>query len=203
MLKTIEKADFHLRTGFVGTPLLNPVLSKFGRSDLAYRLLFTESYPSWLYPINQGATTMWERWNSYSHKDGFGDVNMNSFNHYAYGAIGQWMYKEVAGLWHDENSAGYKNIIFAPKPSAKMRFAAVNLETPYGLAASSWKRTDGVLEWSIIIPPNSTGTITIPTKNVASVRINGDPLPKNCKLENGYPVLSKASGKYKIHLREQ
>ncbi|MBO5254302.1 MAG: family 78 glycoside hydrolase catalytic domain [Opitutales bacterium] len=204
LLKTIERADFHLRTGFVGTPLLNPVLTKFGRSDLAYRLLLTETYPSWLYPINQGATTMWERWNSYSHKDGFGDVNMNSFNHYAYGAIGQWMYKDVAGLWNDENAAGYKNVIFAPNLTNKMSFATATLQTPYGLASSSWKRTDGVIEWNIVIPPNSTGTIKIPTKNVASVRINGDPLKKDCSLEDGYPVLSKVvSGKYKIHLREK
>ncbi len=204
LVKAIERADNHLRTGFVGTPLLNPVLTKFGRTDLAYKLLFTETYPSWLYPINQGATTMWERWNSYSHKDGFGDVNMNSFNHYAYGAIGQWMYKDVAGLWYDENAVGFKNIIFAPKPTTLMGFATASKETPYGLASSSWKRTDGVLEWNVVVPPNATGTIVFPTKNVASIRINGAPLAKDCKLQDGYPVLEKVkSGKYQILLREK
>jgi alpha-L-rhamnosidase len=89
---------------------------------------------------------------------------MNSFNHYAYGAIGQWMYKEVAGLWHDENAPGYKNIIFAPNLTDKMSFASATQQTPYGLASSSWKRTDGIVEWNIVVPPNATGKIKIPTK---------------------------------------
>ncbi len=202
LVKSIERADYHLRTGFVGTPLLNLVLSKFGKHDLAYRLLFTETYPSWLYPINQGATTMWERWNSFSLKDGFGDVNMNSFNHYAYGAIGQWLYKDVAGLWYDENKAGFKNIIFAPNPTNKMRFASASKETPYGLASSSWKRTDGILQWNVTIPPNATGTLVIPTKNVASIRINGEPLAKDCKKLGGFPMLENVkAGKYQILFR--
>ena len=204
LLKAIERADTHLRTGFVGTPLLNPVLTRFGRSDIAYELLFKESYPSWLYPINQGATTMWERWNSYSHKDGFGDVNMNSFNHYAYGAVGQWLYKDVAGLWHDESAAGYKSIMFAPNPSKKMSFASASNETAYGMASSSWKRSDGVLEWNVVIPPNATGTLVFPTANLDSIRINGDSLAKGTpRRADGRPVLSGVkSGEYRILLRE-
>lgn len=203
LVKTIKRANMHLRTGFVGTPLLNPVLSKFGRSDIAYQLLFTETYPSWLYPINQGATTMWERWNSFSLEEGFGDVNMNSFNHYAYGAIGQWLYKDVAGLWHDESAAGYKNIIFAPQPSPRMSFASATQQTPYGAASSSWKRSDGVLEWNVVIPPNATGTLKIPTSLPESVRINGESLAKNTPLENGKPILENVkSGSYRIFLRE-
>lgn len=205
LVKAIERADWHLRTGFVGTPLLNPVLTRFGRSDIAYKLLLKETYPSWLFSINQGATTMWELWNSYSHKDGFGDVNMNSFNHYAYGAIGQWLYKDVGGLWNDENNPGYKNIIFAPNPTRDLSFASVSLQTPYGRASSLWQRTDSVLVWTVVVPPNATGTIKIPTDNVSSVRVNGEPLRGGSyALENGRPVISGAkSGKYQILMREK
>lgn len=203
LLRAIERADNHLRTGFVGTPLLNPVLTRFGRPDVAFDLLFKQTYPSWLYPINQGATTMWERWNSYSLKDGFGDVNMNSFNHYAYGAIGQWLYKDVAGLWHDEAAPGYKNIIFAPNITPKMSFASATNNTPYGVASSSWKQTDGVIEWNVVIPPNATGTIVFPTKNADSIRINGDPLAKGTPLRDGKPILKGVKpGKYRILLRQ-
>lgn len=202
-LKTLERADYHLRTGFVGTPLINAVLTKFGRSDLAYRLLFTETYPSWLYTVNQGATTMWERWNSFSKKDGFGDANMNSFNHYAYGAIGQWLYGDVAGLWNDESAAGYKNIVFAPKTSEKLSFASASLETPYGRAASSWRRSDGVLEWTVAIPPNATGTLHLPTKKLDTVRVNGEPLNLRAGSDAAGGVLKGVkSGEYRILLRE-
>ena len=201
-LKTLEAANYHLRTGFVGTPLLNSVLTKYGRADLAYRLLFTETYPSWLYPINQGATTMWERWNSYSHKDGFGDVNMNSFNHYAYGAIGQWMYEHVAGLWHDENNAGFKNTVFAPKLTDKMSFASATKQTPYGKTASFWRRENGMIEWFVKIPPNSTGTLKFPTKNVASIKINNKALA-GYEIENDQPVLKNVkAGDYAISFKE-
>ena len=171
----LERDNMHLNTGFVGTPLLNLVLTKFGRMDLAYRLLNNETYPSWIYPINQGATTMWERWNSYSHENGFGDAGMNSFNHYAYGAVGHWMYKDVAGLWLDESKPGYKNIIFAPKPGGGLTFAAASHETPYGLASSSWKLSDGVFEWTVRIPANATGTLVFPTAKAEAIRINGFP----------------------------
>jgi alpha-L-rhamnosidase len=114
LIHLIEAADGHLRTGFVGTPLLNRVLTRFGHTDLAYSILLKETYPGWFFSIRQGATTMWERWNSYSHADGFGDAGMNSFNHYAYGAIGQWLYETVAGLAPLE--PGYKAFSVAPEP---------------------------------------------------------------------------------------
>lgn len=109
-----------------------------------------------------GATTMWERWNSYSREAGFGDAGMNSFNHYAYGAIGQWLYKSVAGIWRDESAPGYKNIIFNPKPGGGFTFASATHETPYGFAASSWKLSDGVMEWQITIPPKLDGHGGVP-----------------------------------------
>ena len=204
LIRAIERTGNHLRTGFVGTPLLNPVLTRFGRSDVAYKLLFNETYPSWLYSINKGATTMWEHWNGISEKGEFEDPKMNSFNHYAYGAIGKWLYKDVAGLWHDENAAGYKNIMFAPNPSKKMSFASASNETPYGRASSSWCRKNGVLEWSVVIPPNATGTLVFPTANFDSIKINGRHLPKGTpRRTDGRPVLSGAkSGNYRILMGE-
>lgn len=203
LIKTLEKTNYHLDTGFVGTPLLNPVLTRFGRNDLAYRLVNNKTYPSWLYPITQGATTMWERWNSYSHKDGFGSVGMNSFNHYGYGAIGQWLYRTVAGIWYDKNQVGYKNILFEPKPYGDFNFAGATHETPYGTATSSWKISDGVMEWTVIIPPNSTGTLTFPTKKPKTIRVNGMPIaPDLFKTSTeGLPQLQLGSGTYQMLLR--
>ncbi len=205
LVEALKRDNWHLNTGFVGTPLLNPVLARFGRMDIAYKLLNNETYPSWLYPINQGATTMWERWNSYSHKDGFGDVNMNSFNHYAYGAIGQWLYKDVAGIWNDENAAGYKNIIFAPKPGGGLNFASASNITPYGDAASRWKISDGVMEWTVLIPPNATGTVIFPTKDIRSIRVDGNrPDEKSLTTIDSYPAIKNLpSGEYKILLRPE
>ncbi|MEM9526492.1 MAG: family 78 glycoside hydrolase catalytic domain [Bacteroidota bacterium] len=160
LLAQIEAADYHLRTGFLGTPLLAPVLDRYGHTDLAYRLLFTESYPSWFYSIDQGATTMWERWNSYSHENGFETAGMNSFNHYAYGAIGQWMYERVAGIAHLE--PGYRKIEFAPIPGGPLKQAAATHESPYGHIASSWTLTDDTFKHTITVPPNTTGQIVVP-----------------------------------------
>ena len=192
LLKAIERADFHLNTGFVGTPLINPVLTRFGRSDIAYRLLNNETYPSWLYPINQGATTMWERWNSYSHEKGFGDAGMNSFNHYAYGAIGQWLYKDAASLWHDESAPGYKNIIFAPKLGGGLTCAKATKQTPYGLAESNWKIEGKNFIWKVRVPANSTASLALP-EGLEGAIINSKPLPDGlAKLKSGsYEIRAK------------
>ena len=131
----------------------------FGHADLAYSILFRTTYPGWFYSIEQGATTMWERWNSYSKAEGFGKASMNSFNHYAYGAIGEWMYESVAGLQAVE--PGYKRIRFSPQPGSQLDHAEATLETPYGTASSAWKRSDGKIRYTITVPPNTTGEFTI------------------------------------------
>nr|MCU0750905.1 glycoside hydrolase family 78 protein [Akkermansiaceae bacterium] len=138
LVRLVGDAGGHLRTGFLGTPLLAPVLDRFGHTDLAYQVLFKENYPSWFYSIHQGATTMWERWNSYSHENGFGDAGMNSFNHYAYGAIGQWMHERIAGLAPDTAQPGYKHFFIQPAPGGPLTSARAELMTPYGKASSAW-----------------------------------------------------------------
>lgn len=162
LVRLLGEADGHLRTGFLGTPLLAPVLDRFGHTDLAYQVLFKESYPSWFYSIHQGATTMWERWNSYSHADGFGDAGMNSFNHYAYGAIGQWMHERIAGLAPDPAQPGYKHFFIQPAPGGPLTSARAELQTPYGKASSAWILKNGTLNVEAIVPPNTTATFMLP-----------------------------------------
>lgn len=170
LVNDIEGRKWHLSTGFVGTPLLAPVLTKFGRVDVAYKLLCQTTYPSWLYPILQGdATTMWERWNSYSKKTGFGDVGMNSFNHYAYGAIGEWMYNTVAGIELDPNIPGYKHIIIRPHPGGGLTAAQGTLRTRYGNVGCAWKIEAGELKVAVLIPPNTRATVYIPGLKVNKV----------------------------------
>lgn len=190
-LKALKRDNLYLDTGFVGTPLLAGVLSKFGRSDLAYKIVQNEGYPSWIYSINQGATTMWERWNSFSHERGFGEASMNSFNHYAYGSIGKWLYANAAGINYDENAVGYKNIIFAPEiGGVGFDYAAATFQSPYGKVVSSWSVKGGKCVWNVSVPPNSTGTLVIPAKNVNGVMLNGKPVDSLTQ--------NVASGDYKV-----
>ena len=162
LVRLVGEADGHLRTGFLGTPYLVRALDEVGRPDLAYDLLFQETYPSWFYPINQGATTMWERWNSYTLDQGFGNASMNSFNHYAYGAIGQWMYERVAGLAPDPANPGYKHFFVRPLVGKQLDSARAELETPYGKASSAWEKKNGKVTMDIVVPPNTTATIEFP-----------------------------------------
>jgi alpha-L-rhamnosidase len=167
LARLVSEADGHLRTGFLGTPYLARVLDENDHASLAAELLFKETYPSWFYSINQGATTMWERWNSYTRDKGFGDVKMNSFNHYAYGAIGQWMYERVAGLAPDPAHPGYKHFFVRPLIVRQLDSARAELETPYGKAASGWVKRNGKVAISVVVPPNTTATVVFPDSRKA------------------------------------
>jgi alpha-L-rhamnosidase len=163
----------HLTTGFVGTPYLCHVLSRCGYTDLAYRLLNRQDYPSWLYPVKQGATTIWERWDGLKPDGSFQDPGMNSFNHYAYGAIGEWMYRVVAGLEIDSQEPGYKHVLVQPQPGGGLASAEARLETLYGEAASGWAVTEGKVTVSATVPPNAHGTIRLPAATLAGVTEGG------------------------------
>lgn len=162
LVSDIERRGWHLSTGFVGTPFLAPVLTRFGRLDVAYKLLMQETYPGWFYSIKQGATTMWERWNSYTHEKGFGDAGMNSFNHYAYGAIGQWMYDTIAGIGLDETAPAYKRIVLRPQPGGGLTWAKGSLMSMHGLIESAWKIDGGKFGYAVKIPANTTATVHLP-----------------------------------------
>lgn len=162
LLRLIEEADGHLRTGFLGTPYIAKVLDRAGHPDVSYSLLFKETYPSWFFSINQGATTMWERWDSYTHEKGFHPQKMNSFNHYAYGAIGEWMYERVAGLAVDPANPGYKHFFVRPVIGGPLTSARAELETGYGTAVSGWELDGDTLTMEVVVPPNTTATIEFP-----------------------------------------
>lgn len=162
LVQNIRQYGNHLTTGFLGTPYLCHVLSRYGYTDVAYQLLLQETYPSWLYPVKMGATTIWERWDGIKPDSTFQTPGMNSFNHYAYGAIGDWMYKSIAGINPDRDSPGYKHIIIAPQPGGGLTHARASLETLYGPVAAGWAIKEGTITVDVTIPANTTATITLP-----------------------------------------
>ncbi|GAA5482243.1 family 78 glycoside hydrolase catalytic domain [Haloferula sargassicola] len=198
--RMLEESEGHLRTGFLGTPLLAPVLDRFGRTDLAYTALFKESYPSWFYSIRQGATTMWERWNSYSHEDGFGNPGMNSFNHYAYGAIGQWMYERIAGLAPDPAQPGYRHLFIQPQPGKPLDRARTELKTPYGLASSGWKKTGDGMELEAVIPPNTTATLRLAPADGKTLKVSREGKSATLRMVDGLAELDLPPGSYRMHV---
>jgi alpha-L-rhamnosidase len=167
------KTRGHLTTGFLGTPYLCHVLTRFGHADVAYRLLNREEYPSWLYPVKRGATTIWERWDGQKPDGSFQDPGMNSFNHYAYGAIGEWMYRVVAGLELDPKEPGYRHVLAQPRPGGGLASAEARLVTPYGEAASGWALAGDSLTVSVTVPPNAHGTVRLPAATLAGVTEGG------------------------------
>ena len=186
----------HLTTGFVGTPLLCKTLSAIGRDDLAFMLLNNKKYPSWLYPVLQGATTIWERWDGQKPDGTFQDVGMNSFNHYAYGAIGEWIYRHVAGIDIDPKNPGYKHILLAPHPGGGLKNADATIQTLYGKVASSWKFENGDFTYEVSIPANTSATITLPYAKGELVLQNGLPVKAGYIQNNNNVQLNLGSGKY-------
>ncbi len=192
----------HLTTGFVGTPLLCQTLSAIGRDDLAFMLLNRKKYPSWLYPVTQGATTIWERWDGQKPDGSFQDVGMNSFNHYAYGAIGEWLYKHVAGLDLDPQNPGYKHLLLYPHPGGALTKATAEFNSMYGIIKSSWKLEDSKFTYDVTVPSNTTATVTLPNADKAKVTINQISLTgcKECNAEQkgDNTVVQLGSGNYQF-----
>jgi alpha-L-rhamnosidase len=156
----VAKRNGHLSTGFVGASYLNPELTLGGRTDIAYQLMAQTSWPSWLYSVTKGATTIWERWDGWTEEKGFQDPGMNSFNHYAYGAIGAWMYDTILGIQSVE--PGFSKFRLAAKPGGKLTWAKGHLDTAYGPIESSWKVDGSKFTWDIAVPPNTTATVVTP-----------------------------------------
>lgn len=163
----------HLRTGFVGTPYLNFALSKNGRNDLAYTLLLNDDYPSWLYAVKLGATTIWERWNSILPDGKISSTGMNSLNHYAYGAIAEWMYRTVAGINPLEEAPGFRKVLLAPKPDFRLQHARATLNSAAGLYESGWSFDEqGGLTMQFSIPFNCSASVCLPRADMDSVTMN-------------------------------
>ena len=167
----------HLTTGFVGTPLLCKTLSANGYQDLAFMLLNRKEYPSWLYPVTQGATTIWERWDGQKPDGTFQDVGMNSFNHYAYGAIGEWLYRYVAGIDIDPKTPGYKHILLEPHPGGGLTNADAKFTSLYGEVESNWKIDGTNFIYQVMIPANTTAQVTLPGAKAGQIMVNGQSMP--------------------------
>ena len=190
----------HLTTGFVGTPLLCKTLSAHGYEDLAFMLLNRQKYPSWLYPVTQGATTIWERWDGQKPDGSFQDVGMNSFNHYAYGAIGEWLYRHVAGLDLDPEMPGYKHILLAPHPGGGLTNANAEFLSIYGKIKSGWKLEGKDFVYEVTVPANTTATVTLPAAKADQVTVNAlamtASIKENLKQTDKGVSLKVGSGSY-------
>lgn len=177
LAKYVEEQKHHLTTGFVGTPYLCHVLTDNGYHELAVKLVQQEEYPSWLYSVNQGATTIWEHWDGLKPDGTFWSEDMNSFNHYAYGAVGDWLYRAVAGLDMDESAPGYKRILFRPRPDSGLTYAKAAYESAYGAIRSEWRlESDGTVQYEFEIPANTTAVVLLRGASAESAVVNGSPL---------------------------
>ncbi len=202
LVANIEANGWRLKTGFLGVSYLNPALTDTGHNDVAYRLLEQEEYPSWLYPVLQGATTIWERWNSYTLESGFGPVGMNSFNHYSYGSIIEWVYKDLLGIERDEANPGYKHIILQPTFGGTLTYAKGSYDSVYGTIVSDWAlENDSVFVYNATVPANTTATLYLPAAEGTSITEGGVNAADAegvtfVKMENGTAVYELESGSY-------
>jgi alpha-L-rhamnosidase len=163
----------HLTTGFLGVSCLLPALCSEGRLDMAYRVFLQDTFPSWLFSVKQGATTIWERWDGWTPEKGFQDPHMNSFNHYSLGSCGEWMFNTVAGIGLDPDQPGFKHIIIRPQPGGGLTHAGASYDSVRGKILTQWILQDGNFSLHVTIPPNTTATVELPTKDFRAVRESG------------------------------
>jgi alpha-L-rhamnosidase len=195
----------HLRTGFVGTPYLCRVLSGIGAKNLAYRLLLNEDFPSWLYAVNLGATTIWERWDSLSPDGSVSSTGMNSFNHYACGSIVEWMYRDMCGLnpsSGDDKNTGFRHALITPKPDKSLKWAKARYRSAAGFYESDWHIDEtGRLTIEIVIPFNASARVVLDDAELGELLINGQPLTCGEQIENRVE-LTLGAGRYRIEYLE-
>ena len=165
----VRESGYHIRTGFVGTPLICDALCSTGHYVAAYRLLMQQESPSWLYPVTMGATTVWERWDSMLPDGSINPGEMTSFNHYAFGAVADWMQRTIGGLTPTE--PGYRRMEIRPRPGGGLTHAQTRHITPYGMAECSWKIEGGKIDLNVIVPPNTTALVTLPGSDMAPVEV--------------------------------
>jgi alpha-L-rhamnosidase len=170
LVDTIRAADWHLTTGFVGVGYLLPVLSSAGHTDVAYRLLAQRTFPSWRYMIDRGATTIWERWDGWSEERGFQSAWMNSFNHYALGSVGEWLYRFILGIDQAPGTAGFGRLLLRPHPGGSLDRAGGSYESVRGLIRAGWERAGGRFSYRVEVPPNARASVHVPSAAAAEVR---------------------------------
>ena len=157
------------------------VLPQYGYTDLAYTLFTQTEYPSWGYSVVNGSTSIWERWNSYTVEEGFNDPSMNSFSHYAYGSVAEWMFSQAAGIQSD--GPGFRELIIKPEIGQGMDFLEASYESINGLIATRWEKQQDTLELQVSVPANTVAQVYLPTADMTAVRESGQPLSKLTGLE--------------------
>jgi len=195
LVADIEKRDWHLSTGFLGTPFLLFTLANHGRADVAYRLLMNETYPSWGYMLSKGATTWWERWNGDT-----GDPAMNSYNHYAFGSVVAWVYRSVVGIDTTAAAPGYREIVIHPHLDSRLTYARGEYQSIYGKIVSDWKGTPaGPFVLDVTIPANTTAKVFLPA--IASAHVTQDGKPANTKAEGDSYIVEVGSGSHTFEVK--
>jgi alpha-L-rhamnosidase len=200
-VEALQKRDWHLATGFIGTPRLLPGLHIAGRGDVAYRVLLQETYPSWLFPVKNGATTVWERWDGWTPEKGFQTISMNSFNHYAFGSVGEYLYRQVAGI--DTDGPGYRKIVIHPAIAAGLTHARAAYESAAGRIESAWQVDGKRIRLNVTVPPNTTATVYVPASAASQVTEGGTPAAHSpgvsfLRSEDGAIVFRVGSGSYQF-----
>jgi alpha-L-rhamnosidase len=204
LVADLEQRGGHLSTGFVGTKDLMPVLSKVGRAEVAYRLLGNETFPSWGFSIKHGATSIWERWDGWTPENGFQDPGMNSFAHYSFGAVYQWMVENIAGIRSE--GPGYKRIVIAPRPGSHLQSAQTMYRSIQGPIETAWEQKDGQFSLRVTIPANTTATVCLPAAPRAEITESGRALDEGksgrlMRREADQAVLAIGSGTYRFSVQ--
>ncbi len=200
LLADIQGREYHLSTGFIGTKYLMLSLTKIGRPDIAYRLLHNDTFPSWGFSIKQGATSIWERWDGWTPEKGFQDAGMNSFAHYSFGAVYQWMFENIGGI---SCKQAFKELTIAPKLDEKLTAATVSYRSIRGPIVSDWKKQDGKFLLNVTVPANTTATVVLPAKAMTDITEGKRPLDqaegvKFLRLDKGNAYLAVGSGNYEF-----
>lgn len=200
LVERIKERDWHLSTGFLGCAYLLPTLTEIGRIDVAYRLIENTDFPSWGYPILHGATTMWERWDGWTHDKGFQDPGMNSFNHYAFGAVGEWLYRVMAGIAPED--PGYRRIKLCPQPGGNFTHAKAEYHAICGRVLSEWQIKDNTLHVHVVIPGNSCATLRVPStmpEKVCETNPNIEQKVRPIGFEPNAALFELGAGEYHFH----
>jgi alpha-L-rhamnosidase len=207
LTEDIASRNNHLSTGFVGVGYLCPTLTETGNMTMAYRLLNNETFPSWGYSIKQGATTIWERWDGWTHDKGFQDAGMNSFNHYSFGSVGEWLYGSVAGIDTDPAKPGYKHILIQPQPGGGLTYTRASYDSVRGVIATDWKQEPTRFLLNVTVPPNTTATVRIPATDASKVTESGKATAGATgitllRADSGFVSYRVGSGTYRFEARK-
>ena len=201
MVEGVHAYQDHMSTGIQSTHRLMLELTRHGYDDLGWQLLTNRTFPSWGYMIENGATTIWERWDGYVKGRGFQDPGMNSFNHWAFGAVGEWMFRNLAGINPDEQNPGYKHFVIRPRPAPSLTWVKASYDSIRGRIESQWHRDGDTFTLDALVPPNTTAMVLFPTSSPSSVREGSTPAANAREvrfvgIQDGVVAFEVGSGQY-------